>query len=450
MKNIIGIRREDPDKKGEKRVAITPQMVGKLVQDGAKVLVQPERDPETGEHKRAFYDRAYQKQQAEVTEDLEAAKVIFGLKEVAPDEIQSAKTYLFFSHTHKGQIKNRELLRSLVKKKTTLIDYELIVDETGQRLLTAFTYFAGYAGMVDTMWALGKRLTLKEIDHPFARLPQSIERENLAVIRELVKAVGLAIEKKGTPAEMPPLISCFLGNGKTSTGAQEIYDLLPSVDIRLQDLPRVFAEGDRRKVYKLVLDVPEMYRVKADSVHFGKKLTDQEFFDLYLAEPEHFETNLNQVFPYCTMWLNCIIWSPRFPRLLSREQTKAWYEQYQTLEVIGDITCDPEGAIHFSKETWIDQPVFIYDPFAQTRTYGFTGEGIAVMAVTNLPCEFSADASAQFGSELEALLPGIMTADFEAEHPSTSGLPEPIQKAVILWKGEFTQDFGYMKEYLRS
>jgi alpha-aminoadipic semialdehyde synthase len=146
--------------------------------------------------------------------------------------------------------------------------------------------------------------------------------------------------------------------------------------------------------------------------------------------------------------MNCIIWAPRFPRLLTREATRAWYPQHQTLEVIGDITCDPDGAIQFSQETWIDEPVFIYDPATDQSHLGFDGEGIAVMAVTNLPCEFSADASAQFSEDFRPLMPGLAQADFSAADPVAAGLPEPLQRATILWKGEFTPDFAYMREFL--
>ena len=78
---------------------------------------------------------------------------------------------------------------------------------------------------------------------------------------------------------------------------------------------------------------------------------------------------------------------------------------------------------------------------------GFDGEGIAVMAVTNLPCEFSTDASEQFSTDMADLVPGIIGADYEGSFEN-SGLPEAIAKATILWKGEFTPTYAYMKEFL--
>ncbi len=119
------------------------------------------------------------------------------------------------------------------------------------------------------------------------------------------------------------------------------------------------------------------------------------------------------------------------------------------MQVIGDITCDPNGSIEFSKETWIDDPVYIYNPETEEITDGFEGEGIAVMAVTNLPCEFSADASTQFGSNLAPFYKNIVSADYKKSFADSELAPE-IKRAVIMWKGEFTDEFKYMKEYIEK
>lgn len=447
MKRIIAIRREDLSKRGEKRVAIVPAMAQIITAD-AELLVQPYIHPETGEIKRAYEDKLYAQVGAKISENIASANVIFGLKEIEIKHILPKKTYFIFSHTHKGQTKNRKMLRKFVDQKNTLIDYELMVNVKRQRVITAFTYFAGYAGMIDSLWTLGKRLDLKGINNPFSIIPQSIEKENLGAIKSIIREAGQLISAKGTPKELPPIICCFLGTGKTSTGAQEIFDLLPHESIGIEHLQEILENGSRNKVYKLVLDVPDMYILKHDSPHSRRAFSYDQLFKLYLEEPEHFESNLGMIFPYCTMMMNCIIWSPKYPRLLTRTQTAEWYKEDQTLAVIGDITCDPEGAIHFSKETWIDNPVFIYNPETQTQHMGFEEEGIAVMAVTNLPCEFSADASVQFSENLKPFISGIIHADFDAPSPSEAGLPPEIAGATILWKGEFTAPFAYMQEYL--
>jgi len=450
MTNILALRREDLSKKGEQRAAISPELARELVASGHQLLVQSGRHPQSGEVKRIFPDEEYAAAGALITEDLSPARVVFGLKEIETAKLMPAKAYYFFSHTHKGQLKNRGMLHSLCEKGCTLIDYELMADERGQRVLTAFTYFAGYAGMTDSLWALGQRLLAKGITNPFTAIPQAIEKADLQAVKDLIAGVGRDIAQKGTPEALPPVICCFLGAGKTSTGAQSMYQLLNPQHISLEELPHIYQHGSRKKVYQLVLDIPEMYRFRAESSYRGAGLSRAEVFELYLREPQHFESNMDQVFPWCTLLMNCILWSPAYPRLISRADAARWYAQADCLQVIGDITCDPEGAIEFSQETWIDQPVFVYDPHTQSMHFGFEGDGIAVMAVTNLPCEFSADASRQFASELRPYMQRIAGANYEAEAAESAGLPPEVLEATILWKGKFTEKYAYMQQFIEQ
>lgn len=449
MEHLVGIRREDLSKTGEQRVALTPEIARRILATNVKMIVQPGIEPSSQEKKRAFPDEAYQTIGASIREDLSEAQIIFGLKEIDPKDIIANKTYLLFSHTHKGQEKNKPMLKAFRDKACTLIDYELIRNVAGQRSLTAFTYMAGYAGMTDTLWTLGRRLEEMGIENPFTDIPQAINTEGLDHVKALVKQVGEKIKSQGTPAGLAPLITVFLGMGKTSSGAQEIYDLLPVKELNIKELPGIYGGGSRNQVYKLAIDIPDMFRFLPDSPYArDKSITAEEFTDIYFRTPQHFESNMDRIFPYASVMMNCILWAPRFPRLLTREATKKWYDRDQTLQVIGDITCDPEGAIQFSQETWIDDPVFIYNPESEETNKGFKGEGIAVMAVTNLPCEFAADASSQFSKELYPFLQGIIEADYNADELEKSNLPDEVQRATILWKGEFTSSYDYMSQYI--
>ena len=445
MNPIIGIRRENLDKKGEQRVALVPDEVHTWRQQGYEVLVQPGIHPKTGEKKRGFADQAYVEAGATLTENLEPASIIFGLKEVKIADLIPNKTYLFFSHTHKGQVKNRTLLQAMVDQEITLIDYELITQANQQRIVTAFTFYAGYAGMVDSLWTLGQRLALQGFSTPFSLIKQAKDTMGTQEALALIEEAGNRIRQQGTPSELPPFIFAFLGNGRTSQGAQKYLAPMPVEEIPLSDVPKIFASGSRKKVYQVVLDIPELYRLDDPAL---TPLERKEVFELYFSQPERFQTNMDTLFPYATVWMNCILWSDRFPRLLTRQQAAAWYAQHQTLQVIGDITCDPEGAIEFSRETWIDDPVFVYDPITQQAPLGMAGKGIAVMAVTNLPCEFPLDASRQFSEDIAHLIPGILEANYQADAVADSGLPPEIQRATLLWQGKFTPDFQYMQAFL--
>ena len=196
MKNIIGIMREGISKRGEKRVAITPKYAKEIVNWGHKLIVQPAKHPETSEIKRAFPDKEYKHAGAEISEDISKAKVIFGLKEIHINRLLPNKAYYTFSHTHKGQIKNRLMLKKLVDLDSTLIDYELITDDQNNRKITAFTYNAGYAGMVDTLWTMGKRLNLSGVPNAFDLVPQAVEGQDLISVKNILRKVAKKIEQR--------------------------------------------------------------------------------------------------------------------------------------------------------------------------------------------------------------------------------------------------------------
>lgn len=103
---------------------------------------------------------------AVITEDLSDASVIFGVKQVPIDNLIPDKTYCFFSHTIKAQEANMPLLDAILEKRIRLIDYEKIVDESGQRLV-AFGKYAGVAGMLNILHGLGLRFLALGHHTPF-------------------------------------------------------------------------------------------------------------------------------------------------------------------------------------------------------------------------------------------------------------------------------------------
>ena len=105
----IGIRREDKSR-WERRAPLTPDAVQELVHEtGAHVYIQPST-------KRIFPDSAYTKAGAILSEDLSAADIILGIKEVPKSKLIPDKTYVFFSHTHKGTPKNMPMLQDILDK----------------------------------------------------------------------------------------------------------------------------------------------------------------------------------------------------------------------------------------------------------------------------------------------------------------------------------------------
>lgn len=83
----------------------------------------------------------------------------------------SDKTYLYFSHTHKGQKHNIPSLKALLDKKIRLIDYELITDPQERRAVL-FGKFAGYAGAFEMLRGFGDRMLALGYNTPFLVLFQ--------------------------------------------------------------------------------------------------------------------------------------------------------------------------------------------------------------------------------------------------------------------------------------
>ena len=122
MSLILGIRREDKNQ-WERRVPLIPKHVKELKQNfGIETIIQPSS-------LRVYSDESYKKIGANVQEDLSKSQTIFAIKEIPIDFFEPEKTYIFFSHTIKGQKYNMPMLRKMMDLKCNLIDYEKIVNE---------------------------------------------------------------------------------------------------------------------------------------------------------------------------------------------------------------------------------------------------------------------------------------------------------------------------------
>ena len=94
-----------------------------------------------------------------------------------------------------------------------------------------------------------------------------------------------------------------------------------------------------------------------------------------------------------------------------------------------------------------DNPVYVYDPIQDTSSDGFSGRGVVIMAIDNLPAEIPLESSVFFSQALKPFISAIAHADFNQDF-SACRLPDEIKRAVILYKGEFPPDYKYMSEYL--
>jgi alpha-aminoadipic semialdehyde synthase len=433
--NTIGIRHEDKYKM-ERRAALTPAHVKELIeQHNLRVLVQ-------SSPKRVFTDDEYRAVGAEIVNDLSEAQLIFGVKEMPIDFFEEEKTYVFFSHTIKGQEYNMPLLKRMIEKRINLIEFEKIADDQGRRLIF-FGRFAGLAGMINSLWSLGERWKRMGYETPFLHIKQAHHYHSLEDAIHAVSMAGSEIEADGLPEELSPLTIGITGYGNVSKGAQEILSLLPLKEISPEELLQLKASGnyDNKTIYKTVFKEEHISRPKDPAMVF--ELQD------YYHHPEKYENNLEQYIPELSVLMNCMYWDPRYPRIITKDYLADLYKNGNPkLTVIGDITCDPDGSIEATHMgTYIEDPVYVYNPFTRKPTMGFDGDGLLIMAVDILPSELPRESSQAFGDALVHFVPDMAAADYHVSFEELK-LPAPIKRAMILHHGRFTPDFEYMQQYL--
>lgn len=437
---VLGIRREDKNR-WERRAPLVPQDVKELIEElNIKVVVQPSSI-------RAFTDEEYKREGAELDESLSKADIILAIKEIPKEFFEPNKVYIFFSHTIKGQKHNMPMLKEILKKGATLIDYERIVDDKGRRLIF-FGKYAGYAGMIDTLWALGERLNYESIyPNPFADIRQAYKYRDLKEALEAIKKLGENIKKGGLPSPLVPFVIGIAGYGNVSQGVQTIIEQLPIVEVSPKKLVEFFNCGEYtdREIYKVVFKEEDMVSPISDDIQF--ELQD------YYNHPEKYKGVFEKYLPYITILINAIYWEKKYPRLLTKKWLKEnWQElkKKNRLKVIGDISCDIEGAIECTlKATSPDSPLFVYEPNEDKIIDGVKGDGPVILAVDNLPCELPVESSTEFSSVLKRFLPEVIKADFSKDFETLS-LPPELKRAIIVYKGKLTPDYKYLEKYIEE
>ncbi len=431
----IGIRKET-QYPSERRAALTPEHVKKLVNEGLEIYVEPA-------DQRVFTMEEYINAGAKSSEKLDHCNLILGVKEVPIKDLIPNKPFVFFSHTIKGQSYNMPLLQSILDKNITLMDYELVKNDDGFRIIF-FGKFAGYAGIIDSLWLLGKRLSHEGINTPLSKIKQATEYNMLTDAEDAIRKVGEEIAKNGLPDEVVPLITGFTGYGNVSKGAQQLYDLLPSEEIKASELESFIDKGEfsNKVVYKVEFKEADMY----------SHPTRTEFsFDHFVNHPEEYSSIMNKYIPYLSMYINGIYWEERFPKHITKEYIKSLYKKNdkQKLKVIGDITCDIEGSVELTvKATKSSNPAFVFEPLTGEIKDGIEGNGPVILAVDKLPAELPKQASQSFGDALLPFVKSLASADYSVDFEKLD-IPKEFKNAIIAHKGKLTPDFRYLEKYLK-
>ncbi len=380
----------------DNRVALTPDQCKWINQQAElKVVVQASSD-------RCFSDYEYKRAGIEVVDDVSSCDILLGIKEVPIAHLVENKMYLFFSHTKKEQKYNQQLFHTMMDKKITLLDYECLEYEDGQRII-GFGFFAGVVGAHNGMMVYGKRTGLYDLGRVY----------KVKDYRELIHTYfGLKI---------PPIKIAVTGSGRVSHGIIEIMNLMGIAEVE----PDEYLEKKFTYPVYVQLKGPDLY------THSELKTYKRDHFH------EHAEEYRSRFLPYthCTnILMNGIYWEENMPRLFERDDITSHF----TIEVISDITDDAYGSVPINLgDQSIDNPVYGVSKKTFTKTEPYAADSIDVIAVGNLPNELPRDASRYFGEQLlKYILPELI-----------KGGNEITERAIILKEGKLTDRFSYLTEY---
>ncbi len=435
LNRCIGIRSETKNR-WERRTPLTPTEVRQLVSQGIGVVCQPSP-------LRIHTDAEYQHAGARISSDLSDCAIICGVKEIPPGEFEPGRTYLFFSHTHKGQPHNMPMLEALMDRRASLIDYELITDDAGRRQIS-FGFYAGLAGMIDSLWALGRRYDAEGFATPLLDLEPAWRYHDLEAARAAVVAAGRRIAAKGLHADLPPLVAAIAGRGNSALGAQEIYDLLPTRELTRADLARGFdpARLSPYFVYRVPLGTGDLYE-RIDGGGFDR--------EEYRQRPALYRGTLEGLLPRIDLLVHAIYWEEPYPRLVTRDALRALFasRDLPRLRLIADISCDVRGSVEATiRPTTQEQPTFLYLPEEDRGVDTWTGRGPLVLATDNLPCELPREASHDFGRALAPFLPRLVAALEGDGRLDIAALPASLRRATIVCNGRLTEPFSAIEPLL--
>lgn len=382
----------------DNRVALIPSQCKWLIKNfpSLRISAQPSAD-------RCYTDKEYVMAGVDMKEDLSDCDFLFGIKEVLPEKLIPGKKYLFFSHTRKMQPYNRGLFKAILDKKITLIDYECMEHEDGQRIL-GFGFFAGIVGAHNGIMAYGRRSKKYE-------LPRVYKQPNF---KQLIHGYfGI---------RLPNFKVVLTGSGRVAHGLLEVMNLLGIIEVEPDEyLSRNFS-------------YPVFTQLKGADLYRHKKNGGYQREDFHL-HPASYECLFRPYTENSDILLNGIYWDREMPRLFEWEDLLS---PAFRIETIADITDDKSGSIPCNLgDGTMEEPVYGVDKKTRQRTAPFLPGSIDVMAVGNLPNELPRDASRYFG---EQLIKHVLEDLFREGSPV-------IRRATIVMDGGITKEFEYLKNY---
>jgi alanine dehydrogenase len=392
----IGLIREEKTP-ADNRVALTPAQCRWLKKNFTDIKIVAQHSPG-----RCHSDAEYQRAHVELAEDMSNCDVLLGIKEVPAHLLIPGKTYLFFSHTKKLQPHNQQLFKTILQKQITLIDYECLVHDDGQRVL-GFGFFAGIVGAHNGMMAYGNRTG------SFKLMPVHHCKDYRTLIHTYF---GLKV---------PNIKIAVTGSGRVAHGVVEVMNLMGITEVEPDEyLERKFS-------------YPVYTQLKGADLYTHKELKTYKR-DHFHSHPQEYRSRF---LPYarCTdVLMNGVYWDEQVPRLFETTDVN----DSLTIQTIADITDDEHGSVPINLgDQTIANPVYGVSRQTLQKTAPYLPDSIDIMAVGNLPNELPRDASQYFG---EQLIKFVLEDLVKGQSPL-------LEKATLVKAGQLMPDFAYMHEY---
>ena len=399
----IGIVRES--RNDENRTPLVPEHIKKYKESNPNInfIIQPSNS-------RCFSDEEYELCGAKINENLNECSIIFGVKEIDPNILINNRTYLFFSHTFKinKQQKNiekhkKDLLLSILNKKITLIDYENIRGKNGTRCL-GFGRFAGIVGCYNTL-----NLLLRVLG-----------KQSLASAYKINDYERLVLNLKNL--YFPKTKILVTGDGRVAKG---VIELLNQTNIKAVS-KKDFLEKKFDQPIFCNLETKD-YVTNNSSTNFN--------LEHFINNPQDYSSSALQYLKETNILISAHYWDPSSPKIFENEDLK----DLQNLKIVGDITCDINGSVPTTiRSTTIEEPNYWIERY-NLKEIDENNDGIAVMAVDNLPSELPRDSSTEFSEGIiKEVLPFLLKED-----------DGRILNGTITTDGSFLEKYNYLNDYIR-
>jgi len=396
----IGIIREGKNPP-DSRVPLVPQQCAQLIKNKALDLVV-QASPI-----RCFKDEEYANLGVPIVEDVTDCDVLLGVKEVPIEQLIGDKSYFFFSHTIKEQPYNRKLLKAVLAKNIRLMDYEVLTNEKGQRVI-AFGYFAGMVGAYNGLMTYGQRTGAFNLK----RMYQCYDYAEAKVQYNYLK--------------LPPIKIVLTGTGRVASGAVQVLKDMGIAQVS----PADFLHKQFDHIVFTQLGCKD-YVVPKEERSF--ELTH------FFQNPTAYKSSFSPYTKVADIMINGIYWDNQAPVFFTKKDMKA---NDFAIKVIADVTCDiaPEASIPSTiKPATIPDPVFGYDRFTESEIHPYQTHSIDMMTIDNLPNELPRDASEAFGNQFIDYVLGDLLK------PSKNGV---IERGMMTKNGQLTERFQYLTNYI--